>query len=60
MKNSNENVINIGMIGLGYIGTGVFKLIERQKSYIAQNTGKLLNIVKVADKDIKLRVPEGE
>ncbi len=55
MKNSTENTINIGLIGMGYIGTGVFKLIESQKKYIEQKTGKNLNVQKIADKDIKNR-----
>lgn len=55
MKNPNENIVNIGIIGLGYIGTGVFKLIESQKNYITQKTGKILKIVKVADREIDSR-----
>ncbi|MDD5658753.1 MAG: homoserine dehydrogenase [Actinomycetota bacterium] len=47
-----DNIINIGIIGLGYIGSGVLKLIESQKDYIAKKTGKFINIKRVADKDI--------
>jgi homoserine dehydrogenase len=52
--------INVGIIGLGYIGSGVFKLIESQKSYIAQKTGKSIKIKRVADKDIKERAAKFE
>jgi len=52
MEEMNENQINIGILGLGYIGKGVFKLIESQKYYIAKKTGKFLRIKSVADKDI--------
>jgi homoserine dehydrogenase len=47
--------INIGLIGLGYIGSEVFRLIDRQKTYITKKIGKTLNLKTVADKDIALR-----
>ena len=42
MENLNEDLVNIGIIGLGYIGTGVFELILSQKDYIFQKTGSCL------------------
>ena len=60
MLRTAEDSINIGIIGLGYIGSGVFKLIESQKEYIAQKTGKTLKIKRVADKDIKERAAKFE
>ena len=57
---NNDDVINIGIIGLGYIGSGVFKLIESQKEYIARKTGKFIRIKRVADKDINERVVKFE
>jgi homoserine dehydrogenase len=59
IKTDNEN-INIGIIGLGYIGSGVFKLIESQKLYIANKTGKYIRIKRVADKDINERASKFE
>ena len=44
--------INIGLIGLGYVGTGVFNLIQHQKDYISKKIGKDLKIVAVAEKNI--------
>src|SRR4030042_634827 len=44
--------INIGLIGLGYVGTGVFNLIQHQKEYISKKIGKDLKIVAVAEKNI--------
>ena len=60
MKNNSiletsEEPIKIGIIGLGYIGSGVFKLIESQKAYITHKTGKSIKVKRVADKYIKER-----
>lgn len=52
--NKNRD-INIGLIGLGYIGTGVFELIQHQNDYISKKIGKNLKIVAVAEKEISLR-----
>lgn len=57
---SGGDQINIGIIGLGYIGSGVFKLIESQKEYIARKTGKFIRIKRVADKDIMERAAKFE
>jgi len=58
--NTSAEIINIGIIGFGYIGSGVFKLIESQKSYIANKTGKYLKIKTIVDKDIKERAQKFE
>jgi len=44
--------INIGLIGLGNIGTGVIKLMEQNKDLIAKRLGVKLDIIKIADIDI--------
>lgn len=49
MKGQNKK-INIGMIGLGYIGTEVLRLIKRKRSFIEKKIGKYLDVVKVAEK----------
>lgn len=54
-ERSDRDYINIGIIGLGYIGSGVFKLIESQKEYIAKKTGRCINIKRVVDKEIDKR-----
>lgn len=51
----NSIMINIGLIGLGYIGSEVFRLIQNQKDYIKKKIGRILNIKTVAEKDIHLK-----
>jgi homoserine dehydrogenase len=51
---SNDNLtVNIGLIGLGYIGSEVFKLIHEQHDYIMKKIGKDLKITVVAEKDLE-------
>src|SRR5665648_136347 len=53
---SNDNLtVNIGLIGLGYIGSEVFKLIHEQHDYIMKKIGKDLKITVVAEKDLESR-----
>ena len=47
--------VNIGLIGLGYIGSEVFKLIHEQHDYIMKKIGKDLKITVVAEKDLGSR-----
>ncbi len=44
--------INIGLIGLGNIGTGVVKLLEQNKALIEQKLGANIVLKKIADIDI--------
>ena len=44
--------INIGLIGLGNIGTGVVKLLKQNEELIAQKLGARLVLKKIADVDI--------
>jgi Homoserine dehydrogenase len=44
--------INIGLIGLGNIGTGVVKLLKQNEELIAQKLGAKLVLKKIADIDI--------
>ncbi len=44
--------INIGLIGLGNIGTGVVRLLEQNKTLIEQKLGANLVLKKIADIDI--------
>ena len=55
MKIENKNIedINIGILGFGYIASGVFSLIQSQKSYLARKIKKNLNIKRIAEKDLK-------
>ncbi|MCG9478923.1 MAG: homoserine dehydrogenase [Actinomycetia bacterium] len=51
MKNNDWQPVNIGMIGFGYIASGVYSLITNQAEYIAKKIGKRLNVVRIAEKD---------
>ena len=46
--------INIGIIGLGTIGEGLFRIINSQKSSIRKKFNVEINIIKVCDLDYKL------
>jgi len=52
-KNEKRENINVGMIGFGYIASGVFSLIQEQKSYLAEKINKNINITRIAEKDLK-------
>lgn len=51
-KRAENQVINIGLIGLGYIGSEVFRLVHEQHDYIMKKIGKDLKIRTVAEKYI--------
>ena len=51
------NSVNIGLIGAGTIGCGVYKTISENKDIIEKRTGIRLRIKKVADIDIKRKRP---
>ncbi len=44
--------INIGLVGLGTIGGGVYSILESTKDLIYRRRGIKINVTKVADKDI--------
>jgi homoserine dehydrogenase len=52
-QSSDNLTVNIGLIGLGYIGSEVFKLIHEQHDYIMKKIGKDLKITIVAEKDLE-------
>ncbi len=45
------NHINIGIIGLGTVGSGVLEIINKEKEKLFTETGIQVNIVKICDKD---------
>ncbi len=51
-KRNKNQIINIGLIGLGYIGSEVFRLVHGQHDYIMKKIGKDLIIRTVAEKYI--------
>ncbi len=51
------NSVNIGLIGAGTIGCGVYKTVSENKDIIEKRTGIRLRIKKIADIDIKRKRP---
>ncbi|MDR3295589.1 MAG: homoserine dehydrogenase [Clostridiales Family XIII bacterium] len=44
--------INIGLLGMGNIGTGTYKTLEMNRKQITENTGLELAITKILEKDV--------
>ena len=47
----NKHKLNIGIIGLGTVGSGVIKLLKKQKSNIKSRTGIELKVVAINAKN---------
>ena len=43
----NKNKLNVGIIGLGTVGSGVIKLLKKQKRNIKNRTGVELKVVAI-------------
>ena len=52
-KTVGDKAIRIGLIGFGTIGTGVVKLLQRQRSHIRDRLGVALDLVRIADIDTR-------
>lgn len=50
--------VNIALIGLGTVGSGVYKTIEMQKTYIEHKEGVTLNLKKVLALSYSIDIPE--
>ena len=48
---SADRAVGVGLIGLGTIGTGVAKVLQRNADVIEQRLGFPLRLVRVADLD---------
>lgn len=46
-----DDSIGIGLLGLGTVGTGVYKLLQENATQISQRIGKNLEIIKVLERD---------
>jgi len=44
--------INLGLIGFGNVGSGVVKILQDKKTFLAEKLGLKINIKKICDKDI--------
>ena len=55
--------INVGLIGLGTVGTGVVKILKKNAGLISERSGCKIKISKIADLDLKrgksLRLAKG-
>ncbi len=54
---SVQSVLRIGLLGFGTIGSGVYRLIERERDEIIAATGVELRVVKVLEKDLQMERP---
>lgn len=50
--------VNIALIGLGTVGSGVYKTIEKQQAYIEHKEGLTLNLKKVLALEYSIDIPE--
>lgn len=59
---SSPRVIQVGLAGLGNVGAGVYKNLEKNRALITQRTGADIRVAKVAVRDLKrkrdVEVPE--
>lgn len=56
-----SNVIRIGILGLGTVGTGVYEVLKRNNQEIARRTGKELQVTAVSRRSIeKARATVGD
>ncbi len=58
-----KEVVKVGMLGLGTVGSGVYKILQSNASLIARKTGARIEVVKVLVRDTSknrgLDIPEG-
>lgn len=52
MEEAMKKEINIGLLGLGNIGTGTYKSLEMNREVIEKEVGARVNITKILEKDI--------
>ncbi len=50
----NKSIIQVGMIGFGTVGQGVYRLLEKNRSEIEAKIGAPIRIKKIIDKDWSL------
>lgn len=52
-------VVNIGIIGMGTVGTGVFEIMKKNYSYLEERIGSRIRIKKICDRRFESKKPEG-
>jgi homoserine dehydrogenase len=59
----NKSVIQIGMVGFGNVGQGVYRLLDKNRSLIESKVGAQMRIKRIVDRDLtrprEVTVPEG-
>ena len=50
---SEKNTVGVGLVGLGTIGTGVAKVLQKNAAIIKQRLGASLQLVRIADLDLE-------
>lgn len=53
MESEQKKVIKIGLMGMGTVGTGVIKVLLKNKASISQKVGADLVIKRILDKDVE-------
>ena len=51
---NKNHVLNVGLLGIGTVGGGVYTVLKRNAAEITRRTGCAIKIVQVADKNIEL------
>jgi len=54
-----RKVVNIGIIGMGTVGTGVFEILKRLYSHLEERVGSQIRIKKICDRKFENKKPEG-
>lgn len=53
MKQSESKVLNVGILGLGTVGGGTYKVLTRNAAEITRRCGVTIQVVQVADRNIE-------
>lgn len=53
MKQSESKVLNVGILGLGTVGGGTYKVLTRNAAEITRRCGVAIQVVQVADRNIE-------
>jgi len=53
LKQSESKVLNVGILGLGTVGGGTYKVLTRNAAEITRRSGVQIKVVQVADRNIE-------
>lgn len=57
MEREVDNVVRIGLLGFGTVGSSVYHLIQKERDEILEATGVELRVVRILEKDLDLERP---